>query len=1398
MTTRIDIIAPASISLLGSIVAAPGPPITLVDGAGGVVSVTVSAGNAAARLGASAAGGAAVSSNANTLSISGTAAQVNAALASLSLSDTGADVLSLSASSAGVLSAVSAIAVTEIPTAGPVFVAPPGSFAIAPYSITNIAGLVLADPAATALAAAGLGGSETMAVTVSVASGVLFLPGLSALSGIAATGVGTAEIVLNFTADQLAGVNSLLSGLAWAGPAAVSGLAFAARDVAGPLGASITSGNIVLDITGTQGAATSLTTGADAAILGAVSLSLGTTLNIYGMTSDIGGISGQGAVFVAPGTGLEVPYNALSLGGTSYDFGGLGAGALAQSGTLLAASGAVVGGLVNLGSAGELDFTGTLIAGAADTIQGMVDISLSAGALLTGSGNLLAGNFSESGLITGAGTILAGAGETLLVAAGQISGVALNVAAGGVLELGPVDPLFGIFTPTPLTIGPSMVLSFLNNGGGAAASGGFADTLAQTGGAIVITSPAVFSGKIVNFTAGDRLIFPGLTGITLTSISSNGFVVLGPDSSGITQSYTINAAIPLGMTVFQGLDAAGDSEVSLRAALPGVYLNGASISVAALLAQPGTPQPLAGLDILAASWSGQSLAVTLTVSHGVLSGAGVTAGAQVILSAASPAALNAALQGISYTASAGAVADLMTITSINAPLTGLLGFMPIALGNTASVTAGYFGDAGQVALFSDASAVPVQGVAAPGEVVVTGAKVFDASLDITGLNGTALQVAGDAVAVFDPGAVMALQADASIAAGGMLAVLTESFAVSGNVSVAGTAIISGALTATGALLVAGSVSVSGSLVAGSASISAGGDLAQTGGQGRFGSLTVAGVLDVVNAGSISAASLALSGVMDLGGNAALVSSGVVSTSGSLVVGPDGRVMAGGLNQTAGVLSLGGMADFAGAVTLDGLALLGGGTLLAPFVSLQAGALLIGGGVVGAVGSLGVMVVNGGTVIAAGDLILAEDVTLSNGGAISLAGSSALDIFHAVTGGTIEFAGSDAVLTINDAGQFSAAVGGMLDHDVIDLIGVAPSLVSFSGGQVSVVDGNGVAVGQFGLAVAAGQPAVQILADGAGGSLITLGGDMPCFARGTRLLTPNGYRPVETLRPGDPVITLGGERRAVRWVGWRTLDLNGYDKAQPVLFAPHALGPGMPKRGVCLSPLHAVWIGGVLVPACHLVNGATIKVAKQAAVTYYHIELDRHEILLAEGMAAESFIDNGNRRQLYTELGVRGRACQPVARLVTGGAELAAIRWRLHEIALQAGFSLTYQPGLRAVAAGASVLPDIRRNRGRREMRFAFPKAAGALGLVARTAAPADTDPDCDDRRQLGICLAGLPPGVRLGAGWFEQAGGDAGIWMGAAGRLDFEGKLRQGLTLGLAAVIRSWVAPAPTILGMRG
>jgi Ca2+-binding RTX toxin-like protein len=140
----------------------------------------------------------------------------------------------------------------------------------------------------------------------------------------------------------------------------------------------------------------------------------------------------------------------------------------------------------------------------------------------------------------------------------------------------------------------------------------------------------------------------------------------------------------------------------------------------------------------------------------------------------------------------------------------------------------------------------------------------------------------------------------------------------------------------------------------------------------------------------------------------------------------------------------------------------------------------------------------------------------------------------------------------------------------------------------------------------------------------------CFAEGTRILTPRGEVPVETLRAGDLVAApgAGAPLKPVRWVGRMRVDVaRGRDRAAvaPVLIRAGALGPGMPARDLRLSPEHALLLQGRLVPARLLLNGTTIVQELWArAVTYWHVELDAHGVLVAEGALAESYLDDGNR------------------------------------------------------------------------------------------------------------------------------------------------------------------------------
>jgi hypothetical protein len=50
----------------------------------------------------------------------------------------------------------------------------------------------------------------------------------------------------------------------------------------------------------------------------------------------------------------------------------------------------------------------------------------------------------------------------------------------------------------------------------------------------------------------------------------------------------------------------------------------------------------------------------------------------------------------------------------------------------------------------------------------------------------------------------------------------------------------------------------------------------------------------------------------------------------------------------------------------------------------------------------------------------------------------------------------------------------------------------------------------------------------------------------------------------------------------------------------------------------------------LINGQTIRQVEAAEVTWFHVELASHDILLANGLAAESYLDTGNRSAFERE------------------------------------------------------------------------------------------------------------------------------------------------------------------------
>lgn len=167
------------------------------------------------------------------------------------------------------------------------------------------------------------------------------------------------------------------------------------------------------------------------------------------------------------------------------------------------------------------------------------------------------------------------------------------------------------------------------------------------------------------------------------------------------------------------------------------------------------------------------------------------------------------------------------------------------------------------------------------------------------------------------------------------------------------------------------------------------------------------------------------------------------------------------------------------------------------------------------------------------------------------------------------------------------------------------------------------------------------------SLLQVGGTVevsysyiPCFLAGTRIATPRGEVAIESLRPGDTVRSVLRGTATVIATWHRRLACNGNPALLPVRVRAGAWAPGVPARDLLLSPDHAIRSGDVLIPIRHLIDGDAVAQVTRDLASYWHLQLDRHDIVLAEGMECESYLE--------TDAGAvtAGRANGPAAGLAS--------------------------------------------------------------------------------------------------------------------------------------------------------
>ena len=272
-----------------------------------------------------------------------------------------------------------------------------------------------------------------------------------------------------------------------------------------------------------------------------------------------------------------------------------------------------------------------------------------------------------------------------------------------------------------------------------------------------------------------------------------------------------------------------------------------------------------------------------------------------------------------------------------------------------------------------------------------------------------------------------------------------------------------------------------------------------------------------------------------------------------------------------------------------------------------------------------------------------------------------------------------------------------------------------------------------------------LSDGGFETLSSTSGATSGFALGTLLRTSRGEVLVEALSVGDLVLTTGGARRPIAWLGQRIVDCRDHPRPRdvlPVRIFAHAFGDSLPARDLFVSPSHAICVDvlrEVLIPAGALVNGSTVQQIDVDDVTYWQVELESHDVILAESQPAESCLDTGEGG-VFREAGVAGPDAPPTRRTQAracrsvhdAGPLVAGVKAQLRRRAIALGWTRSSDPELRLEVDGERLDPVVRGL----TARFAVPAGAQDLSLVSQTARPCDVL-ETEDSRDLGICLEGI-------------------------------------------------------------
>jgi hypothetical protein len=1005
-------------------------------------------------------------------------------------------------------------------------------------------------------------------------------------------------------------------------------------------------------------------------------------------TGTITGASGVLAQTVAATIINTGHITATSADGAQLTAGGLitnnaGATISGAIGASLSGTGTILNAGTISGTTAAVLFTGTgadrLIINAGAVFSGAVQ------GKSTGSDTLELTSAASIGTITGIGTQYTGFGtlnldtnaDWVFAGANALTGAA-SIAAGATLtDTGALTSNFAVTNNGLITTDPSSIVfnsavtgtGTIDIGAGsdvtfnASVSSGQAIFFEDGTGTLTLGAPAGFAATIAQFAAGDEIVLTGFSVSSETYVSGTGLELNGgaviihltePANTGLLLSTSGSNAALTDIAMIETISTSLSAGVTMNT-LP--YVN------TLIVTGSGVVLPAGGANGTAASGSRQhagngSAGATGITGPGTdtLSNAGTISGGGGGNGGAGhyyfAGAGGAGGEGINL--SAGGVLTNSNIIAGGAGGAGLygqdaggtgglggigVGAASATLNNSGVISGGAGGGAGQVGNITPTAAASGGDAIAGTNITLGNSGTVTGGIGGQGAQGNRQLEVGAGGA---GGAGFHSLADGTLSntgtvtggaggAGGGTTMISNGIA-GGNGGSGGAGI---------AALTSGSFSNTSLIAGGAGGVGGLADHQDSGGIGGVGgdgaslsgsgiTFTNAGTLDGGAGGAGGGGYYAQGGQGGAGGIGAYIGAAQFSNTGTIIggTGAAGGLGGNGISKTGhnGAAGTGGAGVFFNGGTLTNAGTIAGGTGNGQGDAVQFGT---------AAGTL--IVENGasfsGNVVAKAGVSDVLELSGTSATALDLNGAGAVfenfSQLSFATGAAWTLKGNNAELAV---GQTIAGFGLTDELDITNLSISATSILhANSGGTLAIPDAaaSGGTLDLTFTGIGATQP-FFLTADGHGGTDIAL-----CYLRGTRILTPSGEKPIETLNIGDEIVTRYGGLQKIKWLGRQSYDprfIANNPGKHPIRITQGALDGTLPRRDLYISPGHSMLIGGKLILASALLNGITIRQEKTAnQIDYFQVELATHDCVMAEGAWSETFADApGLRGQFHNQ------------------------------------------------------------------------------------------------------------------------------------------------------------------------